>query len=315
MVILVALILSILLQIGASILSLGLIKRTKYNVSWILISIGFTLMAVRRVYVFFYILRTENSIEAQSATNSWLSVVISLIIFVGVFYIRKIFNLQERIDRIRKDNESRVFSAIIKTEERERKTFAKELHDGLGPLLSSIKMGLSAINQAEQQEQNKQILSKTNVAIDEAIITIKEISNRLSPHILTNFGLEKAVQNFINTISYAQITIDFKSEIGKERYEFTIETVLYRVICELLANTIQHADAEKVSVLIQKKDEHIVVSYTDNGNGFEMQHEKIQGMGLSNIYSRIQSIHGSITIETSPGNGFSAYICVPINTK
>jgi signal transduction histidine kinase len=315
MVILVALILSILLQIGASILSLGLIKRTKYNVSWILISIGFTLMAVRRVYVFFYILRTENSIEAQSATNSWLSVVISLIIFVGVFYIRKIFNLQERIDRIRKDNESRVFSAIIKTEERERKTFAKELHDGLGPILSSIKMGLSAINQAEQQEQNKKILSKTTIAIDEAIITIKEISNRLSPHILTNFGLEKAVQNFINTISYAQITIDFKSEIGKERYEFTVETVLYRVICELLANTIQHAEAEKVSVLIQKKDEHIVVSYTDNGKGFETQYKKTHGMGLSNIYSRIQSIHGSITIETAPGNGFSAYICVPINTK
>ncbi|MDA3882915.1 MAG: histidine kinase [Bacteroidales bacterium] len=315
MVILVALILSILLQIGASILSLGLIKRTKYNVSWILISIGFTLMAVRRVYVFVYILHTDGGLESQSITDNWLSVVISLVIFVGVIYIRKIFDLQERIDRIRKDNESRVFAAIIKTEEQERKTFAKELHDGLGPILSSIKMGLSAINQAEQQEQNKQILSKTNFAIDEAIITIKEISNRLSPHILTNFGLEKAVRNFINTISYAQITIDFKSEIGKERYDFTIETVLYRVICELLANTIQHADAEKVSVLIQKEQEHIVVSYTDNGNGFEMQQEKTRGMGLSNIYSRIQSIHGGIEIETSPGSGFKTFIRVPISSK
>src|SRR5690606_12347058 len=118
--------------LGAAFLAVSLIKRTKYNVSWILISISFSFMAVQRVYDLILIFHSNQVLEQTSIVSSWLSVVISLLIFIGTFFIKKIFNLQDRIESIRKGNEQRIFSAIIKTEERERQAFAKEIHDGLG---------------------------------------------------------------------------------------------------------------------------------------------------------------------------------------
>ncbi len=309
MAILIALILAILLQLGASVLAVSLIKRTKFNASWILISIGFTLMAVRRMYDLIYVLQSEGALEKQSIISNWLSVVVSLLIFLGAFYIRKIFDLQDRIDKIRKENESRIFSAIIKTEERERQTFAKELHDGLGPILSSVKMAVSAINQSITDDTNKQIIHKTNLAIDEAIITIKEISNKLSPHILTNFGLEKALRNFLDTIIINKnIAVTFRSNIEKKRYDYTAETVLYRVLCELLSNTLHHAQAQNISMYIQDSDKELTIIYTDDGIGFSPEDTNLSGMGLSNIQSRIASIHGTVSIESSVGKGVQVFI-------
>lgn len=311
MAILIALILAILLQLGASFWAVSLIKRTKYNASWILISIGFTLMAVRRVYDLIYVLQSEGALEKQSIISNWLSVIVSLLIFLGAFYIRKIFDLQDRIDKIRKENESRVFSAIIKTEESERQTFAKELHDGLGPILSSVKMALSAINQSIAGDTNKQIIHKTNLAIDEAIITIKEISNKLSPHILTNFGLDKALRNFIDTVVINKnIAVAFRSSIENKRYDYTTETVLYRVVCELLANTLHHAQAQNISIYIQDSHKELTLIYTDDGIGFTPEEKKYTGMGLSNIQSRIVSIHGSVSIESSEGKGLQVFITI-----
>ncbi|HON53430.1 MAG TPA: ATP-binding protein [Bacteroidales bacterium] len=311
MAILIALVLAIILQLGASVFAVSLIKRTKYNASWILISIGFTLMAVRRVYDLIYVLQSEGALEKQSIISNWLSVIVSLLIFLGAFYIRKIFDLQDRIDKIRKENESRVFAAIIKTEERERQTFAKELHDGLGPILSSVKMALSAINQSIAGDTNTQIIHKTNLAIDEAIITIKEISNKLSPHILTNFGLDKALRNFIDTVVINKnITVSFRSDIENKRFDFTVETVLYRVVCELLANTLHHAQAQNISIFIQNTPQELTLIYTDDGIGFTPENTKNSGMGLSNIQSRIASIHGVISIESSEGKGVQVFITV-----
>ncbi|MBP8782447.1 MAG: sensor histidine kinase [Paludibacteraceae bacterium] len=311
MAILIALVLAIILQLGASVFAVSLIKRTKYNASWILISIGFTLMAVRRVYDLIYVLQSEGALEKQSIISNWLSVIVSLLIFLGAFYIRKIFDLQDRIDKIRKENESRVFAAIIKTEERERQTFAKELHDGLGPILSSVKMALSAINQSIAGNTNTQIIHKTNLAIDEAIITIKEISNKLSPHILTNFGLDKALRNFIDTVVINKnITVSFRSDIENKRFDFTVETVLYRVVCELLANTLHHAQAQNISIFIQNTPQELTLIYTDDGIGFTPENTKNSGMGLSNIQSRIASIHGVISIESSEGKGVQVFITV-----
>lgn len=311
MIILIALILSVILQLGASFFALGLIKRTKYNAAWILISIGFTLMAVRRIYDLIFILHSDAAFKQQSIVSNWLSVTVSLLMFIGAFYIRKIFNLQDRIDAIRKENESRVFSAIIRTEEKERQMFAKELHDGLGPILSSVKMALSAINQSIAGETNKLIIGKTNFAIDEAIITIKEISNKLSPHILTNFGIEKALKNFIDTIILnKQITVKFKSDIESIRFEYTIETVIYRVVCELIANTLHHAQAQTIEISLTKIDNILSIEYSDDGIGYNMEKIENKGMGLSNMQSRIKSIHGTFEILSSLGNGVHAKIAI-----
>ncbi|MDR1761213.1 MAG: histidine kinase [Bacteroidales bacterium] len=310
MIYIILLSISIILQCIAAFFALSLIKRTKFNASWILISIAFLLMALRNMFDLFYTLFTEN-IEKQSITSTLLSVVISLLLCIGAFFIRKIFDLQRRIDNMRKENESLVFSAIIRTEERERKLFAKELHDGLGPVLSSIKMILSALNQSIEHEENKEIIQKTNFVIDEAIITLKEISNKLSPHILSNFGLEKALKLFLDTLRYNKhLSIDFQSNIADKRFDSSVETVLYRVVCELVSNTIHHAQAQHIVIDIQYSNHSLQIHYTDDGIGFKIDTGNYNGMGLSNIQSRIKSIHGTIEFESHKNKGFATHICI-----
>ncbi len=313
MAILIALILSIILQLGAAFLAVSLIKRTKYNASWILISISFSFMAVQRVYDLVYISQSNLVLEQTSLVSSWLSVIVSLFTFIGTFFIRKIFDLQDRIESLRKGNEQRIFSAIIKTEERERQAFAKEIHDGLGPILSSIKMAISALTFSPNNQTDKEIIKKTTFSIDEAIITIKEISNKLSPHVLSRYGIERAVKNFTDAITFNKnFDIIIDSNIGSIRFDYNVETVVYRVVCELISNTLQHAEAHEIRISLLKSDTNLHLQYSDDGKGFLCENASDTGMGLSNIKSRIASLHGSCVIQSALQKGFSATISIPI---
>ena len=133
------------------------------------------------------------------------------------FYGRGIYSLKRaEIERTRSEN--RILNAIIQTEEKERKRFAKDLHDGLGPLLSAVKMSVSALMNNKTQNQTE-ILENTNMVINEAITSIKEISNNLSPHVLTNFGLVSAIKNFTHKINQTRsVTINVFLATGA-RYE------------------------------------------------------------------------------------------------
>ncbi|MBP5584267.1 MAG: sensor histidine kinase [Bacteroidales bacterium] len=314
MLIFIALSLSVALQLGASILAISLIKRTRYNISWILLSLAFSLMAIQRIYELIFIaqLPKEHFSEVSMLSN-WISVVVSFLIFAGTIYVKKIFNYIRKMENLAKENENRVFSAIVQTEENERQMFAKEIHDGLGPILSSIKMAFSAINKDIANETNKQILLKTNFAIDEAIITIKEISNKLSPHILSNFGLERAVKSFLDTIMIKQNTVvSFDSDLKNTRYDFNIETVLYRVICELITNTLRHAQAQNISIVLRHDEKNVALNYSDDGIGFDIDNLPHKGMGLSNMESRIKSINGTFVIDSSHKNGTHVSINISI---
>lgn len=308
----IALVLSIFLQFAAFFITISLVKRTKFNVSWIAISIAFLFQAFRRVSDLVEVYNMDQP-DAYFQFNRWIGILISALLFVASFYIRQIFNLQDRIEQLRKENESRVLSAIIKTEEKDRQQFAKELHDGLGPLLSTIKMSISAINLEVVGTKNRGIIQKTESAIDDAVNTVREISNNLSPHILEKFGILKAVRNFadsIITINKPLININSNS-IG-QRYEYNLEVVVYRIFCELINNTLKHADATRIDINFESTEKSFECSYSDNGKGFEYDENQIAGMGLSNIFSRVKSLNGYIVINTRQNQGFYLKITFPL---
>ncbi|MEA3505071.1 MAG: histidine kinase, partial [Bacteroidota bacterium] len=243
-----ALIISVLLQFGAFFITISLIQKTKFNISWIMISTGFLLMAFRRLKDLIDLINIENN-DIHAHIDSWIAVVISLLMFIASFYIRRIFNLQGKINKLRKENEAKVLSAIIKTEENERQKFAKELHDGLGPILSSIKMAISAINKSSLSETNGQIITKTENTVDDAIISVKEISNSLSPHVLKRYGLEKAIKTFTDTIvTKKDLEIIHSSNLNGKRYSYNVEVVLYRIVGELITNTLKYALASRIEI-------------------------------------------------------------------
>lgn len=235
----IALILSVILQFGAFIITISLIPKTKFNVAWISISIGFFLMAIRRINDLFIIFPLD-SYSDSIVFSIWTSLAVSIAMLISSFFIRKILGLLNKLYILQKKNEAIVLSAIISTEENERKFFAKELHDGLAPILSTMKMSLSALDNTNLSTTNKEIIKKTEYAIDSAIVTTKEISNHLNPQMLERFGLKKALQTFIdNVITVKNIKIQLTINIEKKRFENNTEVILYRVICELINNTIK----------------------------------------------------------------------------
>jgi len=301
-----ALIVSIVLQIVATIVVISLIKVTRFNVSWILLSIGFIFMAVRRLIEFLPFMDVELS-RFVISINNWLGILISVLIVVGVFYIKKIFEDLQKAEEARLIMEKRVLNAVINTEESERKRFAKDLHDGLGPLLSSVKMSFSAIEGKDDHSDQKAILSSAKQAINEAISSLKEISNNLSPHILDNFGLASAIRSFTNKIDQTgKIKIEFRSNIHEKRYPGNTEVILYRAICELITNTLKHSKAKKILISLDEEDGKLKVLYQDDGKGFDYNLVLLNetgGMGLPNIRSRINSINGNFAVDSLPGEG------------
>ncbi|MBK8881279.1 MAG: sensor histidine kinase [Bacteroidales bacterium] len=311
MVRLIALIISIVLQIIAASIALRFMKLTKYRLSWILLSLSFVFMAVRKLIQLFEYFRGTPSFTWQ-LIDEWIGVLISVMIIVGVILIRELFSSLKKAETDRLRTEKRVINAIINTEENERRRFAKDLHDGLGPILSTVKMSLSALTDRIKDATGSVILSNTNHLVNEAISTIKDISNNLSPHILTNFGLVSAISAFTSKINQTKtIEIDFKSNMETQRLENDKEVVMYRAACELINNSILHSGASRIEIELNKHEKFVTLQFNDNGRGFDtatLTKEDTKGMGLSNIETRVKTVEGVFILESTPGKGTSALI-------
>jgi len=310
---LIALVISIVLQIIAAAIALRFMKLTKYRLSWILLSLSFVFMAVRKIIQLFEYFRGTPSYSWQMI-DEWMGVLISFMIIVGVILIRELFYSLKKAEIDRNRTERGVLNAIINTEENEKKRFAKDLHDGLGPLLSTVKMSLSALSERIKDPSGMVILNNTSHLVNESINTIKDISNNLSPHVLLNFGLASALSAFTTKINQTKtIEIDFKSNMENQRLENDKEVVLYRAACELINNSIRHSGASKIEIELNKHEKFITLQFSDNGRGFDIStlgKEETKGMGLSNIETRVRSIEGVFILESTQGRGTSALIRV-----
>lgn len=214
----------------------------------------------------------------------------------------------------RKQIEQKILETIITTEEVEREKFAKNLHDELGPLLSSIKMYANTMHENNDEKKILFIQKQLNELIKEAIDTTKSISYDLSPHVLTNYGLNASIESFIHKVEHL-IKIEYESNLGNLRYSSTVETTLFRIIKELINNTISHAKASKIQIKLLEK-QGINLYFKDNGKGFntdKIKDPNKKGMGLNNIISRIQSLNGNIKIQRDTKNqGMVFEIMMPL---
>lgn len=316
MVRLIALIISIGLQIIAAVISLRFMKLTKYRLSWILLSTAFSFIAVRTLLQLIEFGTNELSVTL-SIINDWMGVVISIFIVAGVILIRELFFSLKKaeFDRIR--TERRVLHAIIQTEENERKRFAKDLHDGLGPLLSTAKMSLSALDQSVKEEQSRKVLETVQYVVNSAISEIKDISNNLSPHVLSNYGPASALNSFISKINQAgNIQVHFESNMFESRLDSDLEVVIYRTASELVINALKHAEAKHISLSLNKHEKIVTLHCNDDGRGFDMNllhTDKMKGMGISNIQSRVKSVNGVFILESQTGRGTTALITLNLN--
>lgn len=299
----ITLIITTIIQLCAIVYAAYLVRRTKYSVIWILCIVSFAISIAQHLALLF----SGESYKVDYESYVVMDVVISSCFVVAVLFAHQLVNHIEHLTYERSLFRKRLLSAVLRTEERSRSDFAKELHDGMGPLLSSAKMTLSALSTENMSEEQQQILQNSRALIDESIRSVREISNNMSPHILTNFGLAQGVRNFASRISQLNTTdIEFSTNLTKERFENNTEVVVYRVICELINNSLKHSGCSKIDISLLLEGTTLQLEYRDNGCGFNLQEVDSTGMGLSNIFSRIDTLNGEIKIESDEGQGMCA---------
>ena len=313
MVVKILLIVSIVLQFAATVTAIGLVRKTKFNSVWILLIAALLLMTASRALQFVHFM-PRGTASGWVIALTWIDIVTSLVLTVVLFNARR---LVEYIDRLIFQNSltsKRILSTILRTEEKERSRFSKELHDGLGPLLSSAKMSLSALGAGGQSAQNLEIIAGTSHVVDEAIRSLREISNNLSPHVLGEFGLGKGVGNFISRLSgiHPDTRIDYTTNLRGERFDTDVEVILYRVICELISNSLRHAGASLVTLSLDYDGTGLDLDYSDNGRGFNPQTDGGAGMGLGNIASRINTLGGRLDLHSAHGEGMKARVRIEL---
>ena len=214
-----------------------------------------------------------------------------------------------------KDIDRAIFSTITTTEERERTRMAMELHDGIGALLSSINIYINLILSGEMEKPEVQnILLLTKNLVDEAIQSAKEIANNLHPVILTRFGLVDTIKSFIEQIETAGIIkVSFSHADFRKLDNKNLELTLYRIIHELINNTLKYAKAHNITLSLTSTPTSIHLEYADDGIGINTDDvkQKKSGMGMSNIEGRIKALNGTCDFQTKPQNGFRVFIEIP----
>ena len=211
--------------------------------------------------------------------------------------------IHDMSERVRFEQEK--LYAIVETEERERLKLAADLHDDVGPLLSSINMYTSLLERPAVSNRNE-LYDNLKSIVKDAIKSVREISNNISPHNLTSYGLVAAINASLET-SGSLVDILFQQNVDDKRFAQTVEVMLYRIVKELLNNTIKYASANSVFISLTVDDKFLVLNYKDDGIGFDLDEvmgRSDSGMGLHNIINRLNTIKAQYRFSTKPNDGF-----------
>ena len=234
-----------------------------------------------------------------------------IILFLWIFNknqkklsVQKEINLKQKLSAFEDRHKLSVSKALIQGEEMERKRIARELHDGLGSMLSSVKIHLNLA-----KKENAETVNGVDALLDNSIKELRNISQNLMPESLLELSLEHALRDLCAANSNAVTKVEFQYLIKKSRLPKNYEIMIYRIIQELLNNALKYAKASQVLVSCSQNKDVFFITVEDNGVGFDISDPKNKnGMGLKNIKNRVEFLNGKLEIESKPNQGTSAYI-------
>ena len=215
---------------------------------------------------------------------------------------------QQRIIELEKDHQLTIVDAMLKGQEEERTRLARDLHDGLGGMLSGVKYSLNHI-------KDKMVITPDNIAvyersvdmIDFSIRELRRVAHNMMPEMLTRFGLDEALKDYCHSLASAGLlSVRYQSFGLTERQGGSSEIIIYRIVQELLNNTLKHAGATEALVQLVREDSRLSILVEDNGKGFDVSIlDSAKGAGWTNIRSRVDYLKGAIDVHTEPGKGTS----------
>jgi signal transduction histidine kinase len=202
---------------------------------------------------------------------------------------------------------------VVAGQEIERRRLARELHDETGQALTSILLGLRAVEEAESAEQGRAAGAQLRELIVETLQDVRRLAVQLRPKALDDFGLVAALEALVETFSEATgIGVDLEAQLGDERLPTEVETTLYRIVQEALTNIVKHAQASKVSVLLVRRPGSVTAVIEDDGDGFRVDDVRDDAAGLIGMRERLALHDGRLTVESSPESGTTLAIEMPL---
>ncbi len=200
---------------------------------------------------------------------------------------------------------------VVEAQELERRRLARELHDQTGQELTSILLGLKAVEEAKTDVERAEALVAVREQVVETLHDVRRLAMELRPKALDDFGLVAALENLRDTFSeQTGIRVDLEAQIGG-RLPSEVETALYRIVQETLTNIVKHAQAGSVSIVLTRTNRAVTAVIEDDGRGFSPE-EDGDGHGLIGVNERLALLGGKLKIESSPGAGATIVAEVPL---
>ena len=247
--------------------------------------------------------------DAQE-TRIYTAVIISVVIIgiIIVYFIISILRQQRKYVELHKLN----ILAEITQLEKERGRIAADLHDELGPLLSAVKMKINTFELSDKEDKIQ--VENTNDHIDQILKRIREISFDLMPNSLLRKGLVTAVKEFVDYLNNdGNIKFNFQSEKTIMVNE-AVSINVYRIVQELVHNTIKHARASEVRIELKMTKNGLLLTFNDNGVGFDYSKESSGniGFGLRSLLNRTEIVEGKMYLHSKIGKGTAYSFDIPV---
>jgi signal transduction histidine kinase len=202
---------------------------------------------------------------------------------------------------------------VVAGQELERRRLARELHDETGQALTSILLGLRAVEESQGADAMRKAASDLRELVVATLQDVRRLAVQLRPKALDDFGLAPALERLTQTFAEAtELHVDVEARLGEERLPAEVETTLYRIVQEALTNVVKHAEASNVSILLMRRDATATVVIEDDGKGFDPEHVREGRVGLLGMRERVELHDGRLTIESVPGSGTTLVAEVPV---
>ena len=231
--------------------------------------------------------------ESETKTRTMNIIIISLLIgsmLLWFLFQQRQKRIQQQLVAVQREQEVRTLESLMEGEEKERFRIAKELHDGVNGDLSAIKFKLSSL-----LEMNNTVIKEAVSMIDNSCEQVRAISHNLVPPSLKNFNLVEAVEEYCQSMnSIHEPEVHFQEVGNPIVLDKKQEANLFRIVQELVTNSIKHAQAKEINVQLSHQENILQLTVEDNGKGFDPKAEKGKGIGMQNVQSRVDYLNATI---------------------